>query len=195
MTHEVLHPKSWKATPGYSNGIAATGRMVFTGGLIGWNDQQEFETDDFVGQVETALKSIVAVLADEFVGMFIQPAWESFVQAAALSGVVPIPRDVVPTTEDDALFIGQSMPWIDPVKEAVAWEKLTRAGFASEPEVIRRRGANPRDVLEQTAEWRRQTAERGLVFSSDAAIDNPAPPAPAPAPDGDDPEANEPPQK
>lgn len=136
-----------------------------------------------------------AVLADEFVGMFIQPAWESFVQAAALSGVVPIPRDVVPTTEDDALFIGQSMPWIDPVKEAVAWEKLTRAGFASEPEVIRRRGANPRDVLEQTAEWRRQTTERGLVFSSDAAIDNPAPPAPAPAPDDDNPDAAEPQQK
>ena len=64
MTHEVLHPKSWKATPGYSNGIAATGRMVFTGGMIGWNDQQEFETDDFVGQVEAALTAIVAVLAE-----------------------------------------------------------------------------------------------------------------------------------
>lgn len=64
MAHEVLHPKSWKATPGYSNGIAATGRMVFTGGMIGWNDQQEFETDDFAEQVRTALKSIVAVLAE-----------------------------------------------------------------------------------------------------------------------------------
>lgn len=64
MTIEALHPKGWKATPGYSNGMAATGRMVFTGGMIGWNDQQEFETDDFVGQVETALKGIVAVLAE-----------------------------------------------------------------------------------------------------------------------------------
>lgn len=64
MLHEVLHPKSWKATPGYSNGIAATGRMVFTGGIIGWNDQQEFETDDFGEQVRTALQSIVAILAE-----------------------------------------------------------------------------------------------------------------------------------
>src|SRR5690606_40081448 len=64
MVHEVLHPKNWKATPGYSNGVAATGRMVFTGGMIGWNDQQEFETDDFAGQVRTALQSIVAVLAE-----------------------------------------------------------------------------------------------------------------------------------
>ncbi|ABL73153.1 MULTISPECIES: RidA family protein [Paracoccus] len=64
MVHEVLHPRNWKATPGYSNGIAATGRMVFTGGMIGWNDQQEFETDDFVEQVRVTLKSIVAVLAE-----------------------------------------------------------------------------------------------------------------------------------
>jgi enamine deaminase RidA (YjgF/YER057c/UK114 family) len=61
--HDILHPKSWKAAKGYANGVAATGRMVFTGGLIGWNAQQEFETDDFVGQVEQTLKSIVEVLA------------------------------------------------------------------------------------------------------------------------------------
>jgi len=61
--HHFLHPTGWKATPGYSNGVAAEGRLVFTGGMIGWNGQQEFETDDFVGQVEAALKAIVAVLA------------------------------------------------------------------------------------------------------------------------------------
>lgn len=64
MLHEVLHPKGWKATPGYSNGIAAHGRMVFTGGVVGWNADQEFETDDFAGQVECALRSIVAILAE-----------------------------------------------------------------------------------------------------------------------------------
>ena len=68
MVHDVLHPKSWKATPGYSNGIAARGRMVFTGGMIGWNDQQEFESDDFATQVRTALSAIVAVLAEAGAG-------------------------------------------------------------------------------------------------------------------------------
>ncbi len=63
MTHEILHPKNWKPAKGYANGVAATGRMIFTGGLIGWNADQEFETDDFVGQVEVALRSIVEVLA------------------------------------------------------------------------------------------------------------------------------------
>lgn len=110
-----------------------------------------------------------AVLTDEFVGMFVQPSWETFVQVAHLSGVVPIPADVMPGTEDDALFIGQSMPWIDPMKEANAWEKLVQAGFASEVEVIRRRGGNPRDVLEQVDAFRRDAAERALVFSSNAA--------------------------
>ena len=63
MTHEILHPKHWKPARGYANGVAAEGRMVFTGGLIGWNANCEFETDDFVGQVEQALRSIVEVLA------------------------------------------------------------------------------------------------------------------------------------
>ncbi|MDE3239555.1 MAG: RidA family protein [Paracoccaceae bacterium] len=62
--HEILHPKTWKATPGYSNGMAATGRLVVTGGIVGWNAQQDFETDDFAGQVEQSLKNIVAVLAE-----------------------------------------------------------------------------------------------------------------------------------
>ena len=64
MSHEILHPRNWKPAVGYSNGIAASGRMVFTGGLIGWNAACEFETDDFTGQVEQALENIVAVLAE-----------------------------------------------------------------------------------------------------------------------------------
>ncbi len=61
--HDFLHPKGWKATPGYSSGVSAKGRLVLTGGIIGWNGQQEFETDDFAGQVAQALRSIVEVLA------------------------------------------------------------------------------------------------------------------------------------
>lgn len=64
MSHEILHPKTWKAARGYANGVAAEGRMIFTGGLIGWNADQEFETDDFVAQVANTLRSIVEVLAE-----------------------------------------------------------------------------------------------------------------------------------
>jgi enamine deaminase RidA (YjgF/YER057c/UK114 family) len=62
--HDFLHPKGWKPAIGYSNGVAAQGRMIFTGGLVGWNADCAFETDDFVGQVEQTLRNIVAVLAE-----------------------------------------------------------------------------------------------------------------------------------
>lgn len=64
MTHEILHPSHWKAARGYANGVAAKGRMVFTGGLVGWNAEQEFESDDFADQAALALRNIVAVLAE-----------------------------------------------------------------------------------------------------------------------------------
>lgn len=64
MPHDILHPKHWKPARGYANGVAASGRMVFTGGIIGWNADQEFETDDFVGQAAQALRSIVEILAE-----------------------------------------------------------------------------------------------------------------------------------
>lgn len=61
----TLHPAGWKPAKGYANGIVAEGgRPVWLGGQIGWNGQQEFETDDFAGQVRQALENIVAILAE-----------------------------------------------------------------------------------------------------------------------------------
>ena len=62
--HQILHPKHWKATSGYTSGLAASGRVVFTSGIVGWNAEQIFESDDFVSQAEQCLKNIVAVLAE-----------------------------------------------------------------------------------------------------------------------------------
>ena len=107
-----------------------------------------------------------AVLTDEFTGEIIQPVWEEFVRACHLSGVVRIPSDCKPGTENDALYTAQSMPWIDPLKEANAWAKLVESGFASEVEAIRRRGANPADVLEQIAEFRRRADDLGVQLGT-----------------------------
>jgi enamine deaminase RidA (YjgF/YER057c/UK114 family) len=60
---EIIQPKDWAAPKGYANGIAAQGRQVFIAGQVGWNAQAQFESDDFVAQVEQALKNIVDVLA------------------------------------------------------------------------------------------------------------------------------------
>ncbi len=64
MTAQLLHPAGWKPAKGYANGMAAQGRLVFTGGMIGWNADCQFETDDFLGQVEQTLRNVVAVLAE-----------------------------------------------------------------------------------------------------------------------------------
>lgn len=61
-SHEFLNPKTWKPAKGYANGVVASGKTVYLGGLIGWNENQDFETDDFVGQVDQTLKNIRAVL-------------------------------------------------------------------------------------------------------------------------------------
>jgi len=62
--NKVLQPEGWVKPVGYSNGVAAKGRLVFVAGQIGWNARGEFETDDFVGQFRQCLKNIVAVLAE-----------------------------------------------------------------------------------------------------------------------------------
>jgi enamine deaminase RidA (YjgF/YER057c/UK114 family) len=63
-TIRALQPSGWKPARGYSNGMVAEGRTVFLGGQIGWNGDQQFETDDFVAQVRQTLANIVAILAE-----------------------------------------------------------------------------------------------------------------------------------
>ncbi len=58
----VLLPPGWPRPKGYANGVAAKGRMVFVAGMIGWDAEGVFHTDDLVGQVRQALSNIRAVL-------------------------------------------------------------------------------------------------------------------------------------
>lgn len=60
--HEIVHPEGWKPAKGYANAVVAEGRLVFLGGQIGWSADQQFETDDFVEQVEQALRNIRIIL-------------------------------------------------------------------------------------------------------------------------------------
>ena len=59
-----LNPAGWPRPKGYSNGIAAEGRFVFVAGMVGWNGNEEWESDAFVDQFRQALQNTVAVLAD-----------------------------------------------------------------------------------------------------------------------------------
>ena len=57
-----LQPPDWLEPKGYANGIMARGALIFIGGQIGWNAQQQFESDDFIAQTQQALLNIAAVL-------------------------------------------------------------------------------------------------------------------------------------
>jgi enamine deaminase RidA (YjgF/YER057c/UK114 family) len=61
---QLLHPKNWARTSGFSNGVAVEGRQVFVAGQVGWNARQEIVDDDFVAQVEQALRNVVDILAE-----------------------------------------------------------------------------------------------------------------------------------
>ena len=61
---QMLNPAGWMRPKGYSNGIAAAGRMIFVAGQVGWDAQETFRTDDLVGQVRQSLTNIVAILAE-----------------------------------------------------------------------------------------------------------------------------------
>jgi enamine deaminase RidA (YjgF/YER057c/UK114 family) len=60
---QILQPSGWPAPKGYANGMAADGRLVVTGGVIGWDKQGHLPTD-FVAQVGQTLSNISAILAE-----------------------------------------------------------------------------------------------------------------------------------
>jgi enamine deaminase RidA (YjgF/YER057c/UK114 family) len=60
---QVLQPGGWPAPNGYANGMAADGRIVVTGGVIGW-DSKEHLADGFAAQVRQTLSNIAAILAE-----------------------------------------------------------------------------------------------------------------------------------
>ena len=63
-----LQPPGWPEPRGYANGIEASGRLIFVGGQIGWDETGAFPFSDLAGQVGQALRNIVAVLAEAGAG-------------------------------------------------------------------------------------------------------------------------------
>jgi enamine deaminase RidA (YjgF/YER057c/UK114 family) len=61
---QILQPPGWARAKGYSNGIAASGRLVFIAGQIGWTGECKWEAKDFAGQFRQALQNILDVLKE-----------------------------------------------------------------------------------------------------------------------------------
>jgi len=62
MSHEAILPPGWPRPKGYANGVVAKGRTLFIAGMIGWDAQAQFHSDDFATQARQALQNIADVL-------------------------------------------------------------------------------------------------------------------------------------
>ena len=61
---QVIQPPGWPRPRGYANGVAASGRILFIAGMIGWDAQGVFHSDDFAQQVRQALHNVAEVLRE-----------------------------------------------------------------------------------------------------------------------------------
>lgn len=62
MTHTIIQPEGWAKARGYANGVLSDDGTLEVGGQIGWNAEQQFESQDFIAQMEQALRNIVAIV-------------------------------------------------------------------------------------------------------------------------------------
>ena len=65
---KTLLPPGWPRPKGYANGISASGRLIVTAGVVGWNEAEQFVADDLSGQLAQALRNILLILAEDGAG-------------------------------------------------------------------------------------------------------------------------------
>jgi enamine deaminase RidA (YjgF/YER057c/UK114 family) len=65
---KILQPPGWPRPKGYSNGISAKGRMIFTAGIVGWDEKEMFPDYHLHGQFAQALRNTLAILAEDRAG-------------------------------------------------------------------------------------------------------------------------------
>ncbi len=65
---QILQPPGWAKPRGFSNGIAASGRLVFVAGQVGWTGEAKWEAKDFAGQFRQTLVNTLAVLKEAGAG-------------------------------------------------------------------------------------------------------------------------------
>ena len=65
---KILQPPGWPRPKGYSNGISARGRMIFTAGIVGWDEHESFPEYTLHGQFAQALMNTLEILAQDGAG-------------------------------------------------------------------------------------------------------------------------------
>lgn len=117
----------------------------------------------------------------DFVFRICQPVWDSFVDAAVMSGAVSIGASVDRTTLYDCTHTAPPIPWIDPETEVKAQILKLKFGFTSRPRVIRSFGENPDQINREIArdQQERQRMQLDIPGDSDSPAPQQEPPPPA----------------
>ncbi len=61
---QVILPPGWPRPKGYANGVLVRGRQLYIAGMVGWDAEGRFHTDDFAAQTRQALENVAAVLRE-----------------------------------------------------------------------------------------------------------------------------------
>jgi enamine deaminase RidA (YjgF/YER057c/UK114 family) len=65
---KILQPPGWPRPKGYSNGISATGRLIVTAGVVGWDENEHFPSHRLVDQFAQVLRNTLAILGEDGAG-------------------------------------------------------------------------------------------------------------------------------
>ena len=65
---KALQPPGWPRPKGYSNGISARGRIIFTAGVIGWDEREMIVSHRLHEQFAQVLRNTLAILAEDGAG-------------------------------------------------------------------------------------------------------------------------------
>jgi len=155
---------------GFRNGQL---RAIAASGRIGYSTLSRSYDGTYSAQRQELVESQLGydLVQHEFIDAWCRPVYRAWLAMALVSGSIKVPADVDPRSVYAAVYQGPVMPWIDPGKEANAWETLVKAGFSDEAEVARARGRNPQELKKSREAEIRVNRENGLVFSSDAYYD------------------------
>ena len=91
---KILQPEGWPRPKGYANGISASGRMVFTAGVIGWNEQEVITSHRIQDQFAQALTNVVAILAED--GAKPEHIVRLTIYVTSIQEYLPVRDDLVP---------------------------------------------------------------------------------------------------
>lgn len=139
-------------------------RAVASGTMVSYSSAAKDYNGTYSAQRQELVEQFgaYAILANEFISRISQPIYEDRIRAAVAARLLKLPADIDPDTLYDALYIPPQMPWIDPKKEVEAQALLEDRCYASGPEIVRLRGRDPYDVLDQQARWLKDKKDAGI---------------------------------